>query len=97
MRQSMGGLTTHSTGARVSLPLMLDLAVSALCARPVNSSVMPLRSNRSSGVDASCRSKAEYRLNDFNDGRPNNSFNASGNSLDVIRKVGGFSQFFPPR
>jgi hypothetical protein len=27
---------------------------------------------------------------------PNNSFNASGNSSDVIRKVGCFSQFFPP-
>jgi hypothetical protein len=29
--------------------------------------------------------------------RHNNSLNASGNSLDVIRKVEGFSQFFPPR
>ena len=29
--------------------------------------------------------------------RPNNSFNASGWSLDVIRKVECFSQFFPPR
>ena len=27
----------------------------------------------------------------------NNSFNASGNSMDVIRKVECFSQFFPPR
>ncbi len=34
-------LTTHSTGARISVPLMLDLAVSALRARPVNSGVMP--------------------------------------------------------
>jgi hypothetical protein len=28
---------------------------------------------------------------------PNNSFNASGISMDVIRKVECFSQFFPPR
>jgi hypothetical protein len=28
---------------------------------------------------------------------PNNSFNRSGNSGDVIRQIEGFSQFFPPR
>ena len=32
-------LTTHSTGARVSNPLIVELAVAALCARPVNSGV----------------------------------------------------------
>ena len=26
-----------------------------------------------------------------------NSFNASGTSVDVLRKVGCLSQFFPPR
>ena len=30
-------LTTHSTGARVSLPFIINLSVAALCARPVNS------------------------------------------------------------
>jgi hypothetical protein len=29
--------------------------------------------------------------------KSNNSLNASGNSLDVIRKIEGCSQFFPPR
>jgi hypothetical protein len=33
----------------------------------------------------------------FNNGRHNNSFNASGMSVHVIRKIEGFSQFFPPR
>jgi hypothetical protein len=28
--------------------------------------------------------------------KPNNSFNRSGVSLDVIRKIECFSQFFPP-
>src|SRR3982751_2440903 len=37
-------LTTHSTGARVSELLIVELAVAVLCARPVNSGVMsPLR------------------------------------------------------
>jgi hypothetical protein len=39
-----GGLTTHSTGARVSDPLIVECVVAALCARPVNSGVTsPLR------------------------------------------------------
>ena len=33
------GLTTHSTGARVSVSFIENLAVMALNARPVNSSV----------------------------------------------------------
>jgi hypothetical protein len=33
-------LTTHSTGARVSLPVIVDLAIAGLNARPVNSGVM---------------------------------------------------------
>jgi hypothetical protein len=32
-------ITTHSTGARVSSPLIVNLSVSVLCARPVNSGV----------------------------------------------------------
>jgi hypothetical protein len=36
-------LTTNSTGARVSLSLMLDLAVAQLNARPVNSGVSHTR------------------------------------------------------
>ena len=35
-------ITTHSTGARVSLALIVNLSVLALRARPVNSGVMPL-------------------------------------------------------
>jgi hypothetical protein len=33
------GLTLHSTGARLSMPFIVKLSVTALCARPVNSSV----------------------------------------------------------
>jgi hypothetical protein len=29
--------------------------------------------------------------------KPNNSFNASGISSDVIHMIEGFSQYFPPR
>ena len=36
-------LTTHSTGARVSLSFIEDLSVAALNARPVNSGVGLLR------------------------------------------------------
>jgi hypothetical protein len=37
-------ITTHSTEARVSMSFIVKLSVPALCARPVNSSVMsPLR------------------------------------------------------
>ena len=32
-------LTTHSTGARVSLAFIENLSVAGLCARPVNSGV----------------------------------------------------------
>ena len=35
-------LTTHSTGARISLIFIDNLAVMALCARPVNSGVRRL-------------------------------------------------------
>jgi len=41
--------------------------------------------------------KADAELNDTLEGRSNNSFNASGISMDVIRQIEGFSQFFPPR
>jgi hypothetical protein len=41
--------------------------------------------------------KAKAALNGVINGRSNNSFNASGISLDVIRQIEGFSQFFPPR
>ena len=34
-----GSITTHSTGARVSLPFIVNLSVATLCARPVNSGV----------------------------------------------------------
>lgn len=37
--------------------------------------------------------KAEW----FGRTKPNNSLNASGFSMDVMRKVGCRSQFFPPR
>jgi len=33
-------LTTHSTGARVSLIFIVNLNLSALCARPVNSGII---------------------------------------------------------
>jgi hypothetical protein len=36
---SSGGLTTHSTEARVSHPLIVELAIARLNARPVNSGV----------------------------------------------------------
>jgi hypothetical protein len=36
------GLTIHSTGARVSLHFIVNLAVSVLNARPVNAGVMLL-------------------------------------------------------
>jgi hypothetical protein len=39
MVKSMGGLTTHSTGAQVSCLLIVNLSVTTLCARPVNSGV----------------------------------------------------------
>ena len=38
-------LTTHSTGARVSLAFIVNLAVPTLNARPVNSSVRRLKLN----------------------------------------------------
>ena len=38
-------LTTHSTGARVSISLIVKLAVAGLCARPVNSGVRFLLSD----------------------------------------------------
>jgi hypothetical protein len=41
--------------------------------------------------------KTDAGLNAILDGRSNNSLNASGNSLDVIREIEGFSQSFPPR
>jgi hypothetical protein len=34
-------LTTHSTGARVSLPFIVNLSVARADARPVNSGVRP--------------------------------------------------------
>jgi hypothetical protein len=37
------------------------------------------------------------RVEEDNNDASNNSFNASGISMNVIRKVGCFSQFFPPR
>jgi hypothetical protein len=37
-------LTTHSTGARISLPFIVNLSVMAWCARPVNSGVRQLSS-----------------------------------------------------
>ena len=39
MVKSEGGLTTHSTGARVGDPLIVESGVAQLCARPVNSGV----------------------------------------------------------
>jgi hypothetical protein len=53
MIQSKGGLTTHSTGARVSDPFIVELAVAQLCARPVNSGDRPQRSM--SGVKLNAR------------------------------------------
>src|SRR2546423_1139884 len=41
--------------------------------------------------------KTDVTLNGSLEGRSNNSFNASGISLDVIQLVGCLSQFFPPR
>jgi hypothetical protein len=41
--------------------------------------------------------KADAKLKDTIYRRSNNSFNASGISMDVIRKIGCFSQYFPPR
>jgi hypothetical protein len=45
MAEDARNLTTNSTGARVSLALIEKLSVAALCARPVNSGVMPLPVN----------------------------------------------------
>jgi hypothetical protein len=56
-----------------------------------------LRVNKTAKAWVMKLKKTCAELNDILIGRSNNSFNASGNSSDVIRKVEGFSQFFPPR
>ncbi len=48
-------LTTHSTGARVSLPFIVNLAVAQLNARPVNSSVSTDRKRRAVNERVSTR------------------------------------------
>ena len=45
----MGGLTTHSTGARISFHFIVNMSVPTLCARPVNSGVRRLFIPKSGG------------------------------------------------
>jgi hypothetical protein len=95
MIQMMGGLTTHSTGARVSLSFIENLSVMALCSRPVNSVVRHASRNKRI---RSCREKLKKGnagLNDEITGRSNNSFNRSASELACHRElvcIGGSSR-----
>jgi hypothetical protein len=90
-------LTTHSTGRAISVSFIENLSVAAACARRLIRALDTLRMNKTAKACVVQTRRTEAALKAFDDGRSNNSLNASGISLDVIRKVEGFSQFFPPR
>jgi hypothetical protein len=56
---AMFRLTTHSTGARVSRSFIVNLNLSALCARPVNSGVRRLIFARTLSLIRSAKAKSE--------------------------------------
>ena len=86
MVQSTGGLTTHWTGARVSDPLIVELAVAALCTRPVNSgdrhAAIKVESDKP--VVGWIRETAKHSLNKMNRLRSISSLNPTGISLPFI-------------
>ena len=83
MRKSNNSLNRSA----ISLAFIVNLAVPALNARPVNSSVRHAsHSQKSRGVSNEMR-KADEELNNIFEGRSNDSFNRSANSGTFIARL----------
>jgi hypothetical protein len=77
------------------LIFIVNLSASVLRARPVNSGVRHASRKQGGRVAGGGAQKTDAELNDLSHGRSNNSFNRSGNSSDVIRKIEGCSVMLP--
>jgi hypothetical protein len=64
--------------------------------RPVNSGVRHAPHKIGSLVLGGAAQETDAGSKAFDDGRSNNSLNASGMSPDVIREIEGFPQCLPP-
>jgi hypothetical protein len=82
----------------ISLPFIREIeGCSAILPARLIRALDTLRKNKTAEPCESQAGRANAALNGTSHGRSNNSFNASGISMDVIREIGCLSHCSPPR